>query len=133
MLIYLGVRREDVYITNAVKVRPDSNRTPTHEEIDSWYDMLLGELSTVQEEGTCIIVAMGAVAAYAILGEGYRTLAELRGKLHDVPLVGKVLFTYHPAYLLRNPAVKKESQKDLDILTKHVVKSKLRLYEGSRK
>ncbi|WP_317705898.1 uracil-DNA glycosylase [Methylomarinovum caldicuralii] len=108
MIRALGYRREQVYITNAVKCRPPGNRDPKPEEVAACEPFLQRQIALVRPR---IILAVGRIAAQALL----RTkvpLARLRGKVHDydgIPLI----VIYHPAYLLRNPAAKRQAWEDL--------------------
>lgn len=108
MIRALGYRREQVYITNVVKCRPPGNRDPRPEEVAACEPFLQRQIALVRPK---IILAVGRIAAQALL----RTkvpLARLRGKAHDyggIPLI----VIYHPAYLLRNPAAKRQAWEDL--------------------
>lgn len=109
----MGLPREQVYITNVVKCRPPGNRNPEAEEIAACAAYLDEQIRAVQPK---IILALGLVAAHRLLG-GESTLGSLRGRLH--PLPGhpgvQVLATYHPSYLLRNPAAKRDTWVDVQI------------------
>lgn len=111
MLWALGLKRgENVYIANVVKCRPPENRPPAPEEIAACMPYLREQIALISP---LIIVALGKTAATALLGLGSdKPLGQLRQKEHryvDTPLV----VTYHPAYLLRNPAEKAKSWEDL--------------------
>jgi len=124
MLDYLELKRELVYITNAVKVRPEGNRTPTDQEIDSWRQPLFDEVLNADVWGERkVALALGTVAAKAVLGvQGFRSLSYYRGQvLEEVSGFGDVIVTYHPAYLLRNPKAIPESKKDLDLVKAHLL------------
>ncbi len=109
MLRALGLKRgEDVYIANVVKCRPPQNRTPTDEECAACLPYLHRQIALIRPK---IIVALGKVAAHALLNTD-GTLGTLRLGQHrfgDIPLV----VTWHPAYLLRNPADKAKAWEDL--------------------
>ena len=104
----MGLTREAVYIANIVKCRPPSNRNPEPDEIGACRGYLERQIDLVAPD---VIVALGAVAARALLGvEG--GVGRLRARFHrfrDIP----VMPTYHPAYLLRNPADKRKVWEDL--------------------
>jgi uracil-DNA glycosylase len=109
MLAAMGLERgRDVYIANAVKCRPPLNRTPELGEIRACHAFLDRQIALIQPQ---IIVALGRPAFLALSGqEG--SIAHLRQKPLDrqgVPLI----VTYHPAYLLRNPADKRKAWEDL--------------------
>lgn len=109
----MGLRREQVYIANVVKCRPPGNRNPESEEIGACAPYLDEQIRAVQPR---IVVALGLVAAHRLLG-GESSLGSLRGRLHPLPSHAgvQVLVTYHPAYLLRNPAAKRETWMDIQI------------------
>jgi uracil-DNA glycosylase len=96
-----GNQAQQVYIANAVKCRPPGNRNPTPEEIYQCEPYLLRQVQLVQPK---VVVAMGRFAAHTLL-KTTEPIGRLRGRVHQyegIPLV----VTYHPAYLLRNPADK---------------------------
>jgi DNA polymerase len=101
----MNLTREDVYIANILKCRPDTpggssgNRPPTPREMETCRPYLLEQIQIIQPS---VLVALGAVAVEGLLGMR-RTMRELRGRWHSyngIPL----MITYHPAYLLRNQA-----------------------------
>ncbi|MBH9552232.1 uracil-DNA glycosylase [Inhella gelatinilytica] len=100
--------QDGVYIANAVKCRPPGNRTPTPEELAACRPYLLRQIELLQPR---IIVALGRVAVQSLLGqEG--ALGSLRGRVHPGPLGVPVVVSYHPSYLLRNPAEKAKAWAD---------------------
>lgn len=110
-----GLTRQEVYIANILKCRPPRNRNPHPHETDNCLPFLLKQLTVLQPR---VICALGAVAARTLL-QTEETIGRLRGKFHsyqDVPL----LCTYHPAYLLRNPAQKKAVWQDMQMLMKFI-------------
>lgn len=110
MIAAMGLKREDVYIANVVKCRPPGNRTPDPEEANTCSPFLFRQIDVVRPE---VIVALGATAATYLLGQR-QPLAGLRGRAH--PFRGsKLIVTYHPAFLLRDPRQKKEAWADLQI------------------
>lgn len=101
----MNFAREDVYIANILKCRPDmpagsfGNRPPTPTEMQTCRPYLVEQINIIQPS---VLVALGAVAVEGLLGTR-ATMRELRGRWHaynDIPL----MITYHPAYLLRNQA-----------------------------
>jgi uracil-DNA glycosylase len=110
MINAMGLQRAEVYIANVVKCRPPQNRTPEPEEANTCMQFLWRQIDVIRPE---IIVALGATAATYLLG-AKSALARLRGRIHDVR-GAKLIVTYHPAYLLRDPTQKKEAWKDLQI------------------
>jgi uracil-DNA glycosylase len=115
MINAMGLKREQVYIANVVKCRPPQNRTPEPEEANTCMQFLWRQIDIVRPE---VIVALGATAATYLLG-GRSPLAALRGRIHSVR-DAKLIVTYHPAYLLRDPRQKAETWKDLQIAMKEL-------------
>jgi uracil-DNA glycosylase len=115
MISAMGIRREDVYIANVVKCRPPSNRTPEKDECDTCSPFLMRQIDIVKPK---VIVALGAVAAKNLLAVN-DSMANLRGRWYDFR-DSKLLVTYHPAYLLRDPRQKKEAWKDLQMVMKYL-------------
>jgi DNA polymerase len=113
MISAMGIKREDVYIANVVKCRPPSNRTPEKDECDVCSPFLMRQIDVIKPK---VIVALGAVAAKNLLAVN-DSMANLRGRWYDFRN-SKLLVTYHPAYLLRDPRQKKEAWKDLQMAMK---------------
>ena len=110
MIAAMGLKREEVYIANVVKCRPPGNRTPEPEEANTCAPFLFQQIDVVRPE---VIVALGATASTYLLGQR-QPLAGLRGRIHSVR-GSKLIVTYHPAFLLRDPRQKKEAWADLQI------------------
>lgn len=110
MIGAMGLKREEVYIANVVKCRPPQNRTPEPEEANTCSPFLFRQIDVVRPE---VIVALGATAATYLLGQR-QPLAGLRGRTHEFR-GSKLIVTYHPAFLLRDPRQKKEAWADLQI------------------
>jgi len=108
MIEAMGLRRQDVYICNVVKCRPPENRLPEKDEIEKCSPFLLRQLDTIVPK---VIVCLGACAAQTLL-ETNRGISQFRGQWLDFR-GHKLIATYHPAYLLRNPSAKAEVWKDL--------------------
>jgi DNA polymerase len=109
----MKIRREDVYICNVIKCRPPDNRDPTPEEKRQCEPYLVQQLKLVKPK---VICALGGHAAKTLLKTDEST-GKLRGRWHfyeGVPL----RVTYHPAYLLRNPADKKRTWEDIQEVMK---------------
>ncbi|MEW5950189.1 MAG: uracil-DNA glycosylase [Thermodesulfobacteriota bacterium] len=109
----INLRREDVYICNIIKCRPPKNRNPEPDEIEACKPFLLKQLDAI---GPRLICALGSVAAQALL-ETAAPIGILRGRFHSFRGV-KLMPTYHPAYLLRNPAKKREVWEDMQKIQK---------------
>ncbi len=105
------MRREDIYICNVLRCRPPGNRLPAPEEATNCREFLDGQLAHVNPE---YIVCWGACAAQNLLGST-ETIGKLRRKFFTYGR-SKVLCTYHPAYLMRNPAAKKDVWEDMKML-----------------
>jgi DNA polymerase len=110
MLKALRLRREEVYITNILKSRPPGNRDPRPEEVTACEPFLRRQIALVQPQ---IILAIGRIAAQSLLKTD-APLSRLRGKVHRYEVIPLVV-TYHPAYLLRNPAAKRQAWEDLKL------------------
>lgn len=108
----MGLRRSEVYIANVLKCRPPGNRDPQPDERDSCAPFLEEQIAWLQPE---LIVALGRHAATRLLASE-APLNRLRGTLHPRPADGRmVLVTFHPAYLLRNPAAKTDCWQDIQL------------------
>lgn len=104
----LGLRREDVMIGNVNRCRPPGNRPPTPEEASMCKPFLLREIAIVRPE---IIVVLGNTAMRNLL-DTREGITKLRGRFQNYKGV-KVMPTFHPAYLLRDPSKKRETWEDL--------------------
>jgi DNA polymerase len=110
MIAAMGLKREQVYIANVVKCRPPNNRTPEPDEAHTCSPFLFRQIDVVSPR---VIVALGQTAVTYLTGEK-RPLSGWRGTVH--PLRGaKLIVTYHPAFLLRDPNQKKHAWADLQI------------------
>jgi len=108
MIEAMSLRREDVYICNVVKCRPPENRLPEKDEIATCSPFLFRQLAAIQPK---VICCLGACAAQTLL-ETNQGISRFRGEWFDFR-GSKLIATYHPAYLLRNPNAKSEVWKDL--------------------
>lgn len=104
----IGLRREDVLIGNVNRCRPPQNRTPTLEEAKTCKPFLLREIAVVRPE---VIVVLGNTAMKNLL-DTKEGITKLRGKFQDYKGI-KVMPTFHPAYLLRDPSKKREAWEDM--------------------
>lgn len=111
MIEAIGMKRSDVYIANVVKSRPPGNRAPEKDEVDTCSPFLFRQIAAIRPK---LIVTLGNPATQSIL-RTKKGISVLRGQLLDYPqLTGvKVIPTFHPAYLLRDPSKKKETWHDL--------------------
>jgi uracil-DNA glycosylase family 4 len=108
MIKAMSLERSDVYICNVVKCRPPENRTPEHDEIATCSPFLLRQLEFIRPK---VIVCLGNVAAQNLLGTN-KSISHFRGQWFDFR-GSRLIATYHPAYLLRNPAAKSDVWTDL--------------------
>jgi uracil-DNA glycosylase len=106
----IGLQREDVYIANVIKCRPPQNRNPEQDEVDTCEPFLFQQIDVIKPT---VIVALGTFAARTLL----RTLdpiSRLRGRVFEYR-GAKLIPTFHPAYLLRNPSSKREVWEDMKL------------------
>jgi uracil-DNA glycosylase len=115
MIAAMGLDRQRVYIANIVKCRPPKNRVPEPAEANVCTQFLFQQIGVIRPK---LIVALGATAATYLLGTK-AALSVLRGKMHDC-MGTKLIVTYHPAYLLRDPRQKAETWKDLQLAMKYL-------------
>jgi DNA polymerase len=105
------MKREDVYICNILRCRPPGNRVPSLEEAENCREYLDAQIAIVNPD---YIVCWGSTAAKNLLGSE-DSIGKMRGKFFAYGRA-KVLCTYHPSYLLRNPAAKKDVWDDMKFL-----------------
>ena len=107
----IGLTRDEVYIANVIKCRPPQNRNPEPDEVDTCEPFLFQQVDIISPR---VIVALGTFAARTLL----RTLdpiSRLRGRVYEYR-GAKLIPTFHPAYLLRNPASKREVWEDMKVV-----------------
>ena len=109
----MGLAREDVYIANVVKCRPPGNRNPEPDEIEACSPFLQAQIAAI---APTVIVALGKFAAQTLL-QTETPISRLRGQFHTLGGVA-VMPTFHPSYLLRNPAAKREVWEDMKMVMK---------------
>lgn len=121
----MGLRREDVYIGNVLKCRPPQNRTPNAQEIVACSPYLFEQIKIVSPK---VIIALGSPAVRTLL-ETKESITKLRGRFFDYYLDGplspdskviKLMPTFHPAYLLRNPSEKIKVWEDIKQVLKYL-------------
>ncbi|MFL5351308.1 uracil-DNA glycosylase [Archangium sp.] len=113
MIEAMGFRRDDVYICNVVKCRPPNNRNPEPDEVAACEPFLRAQLQALQPKA---IVALGKFAAQTLLRDS-TPITKMRGNWREYEGV-KLMPTFHPAYLLRQPAEKKKAWEDLQQVMK---------------
>jgi DNA polymerase len=109
----IDLKREDIYIANVIKCRPPQNRNPEPDEVETCEPFLFQQIDIVEPK---VIVALGKFAAQTLL----RTLdpiSRLRGRVYEYR-GAKLIPTFHPAYLLRNPSSKREVWEDMKLVRK---------------
>ena len=111
----MKLQRKDVYICNILKCRPPGNRNPQPDEIEKCEPFLKKQLGIISPE---IICALGTFAAKTLLKTDI-PISALRGRFHLYEGI-KLMPTYHPAYLLRNPSAKKQVWEDVQMIMKDV-------------
>ena len=104
----MKLTRDDVYIANVIKCRPPENRNPEPDELDACRPYIRKQVEIIQPK---VIVTLGRFALQSLTEKGY-AISSARGQWLEYNGV-KVMPTYHPAYLLRNPAAKKEVWADM--------------------
>lgn len=111
----MKMSRDDVFICNVLKCRPPGNRNPNPEEILHCEPYLLRQLDVLRPK---VICAMGAVAAHTLL-KNTLAISRLRGEWHTYHGIA-LRVTYHPAYLLRNPADKVKTWEDVKEILRYL-------------
>lgn len=113
----IGMKRGDVYIANVVKCRPPDNRAPLPDEIATCLPFLMKQIAVIRPK---VIVALGKIAAQALLNTN-EPITKIRGRFHRWGDI-LVMPTFHPAYLLRNPAMKRYVWEDMKLVKKELDK-----------
>lgn len=111
MINAMGLKREEVYIANIVKCRPPANRAPEFAEATTCSQFLVKQIDIVRPQ---VIVALGKTAANYLRGNN-DSLTSQRGQWHSLR-GAKLMVTFHPAFLLRDPRQKAEAWKDLQLV-----------------
>jgi DNA polymerase len=107
----IGLRRDDVYIANVIKCRPPGNRNPEQDEVDTCEPFLFSQIDAIKPK---VIVALGTFAARALL-RTLEPISRLRGRVFEYR-GARLVPTFHPAYLLRNPGSKREVWEDMKLV-----------------
>jgi DNA polymerase len=111
----MGLRREDVYILNVLKCRPPGNRNPEPDEVDNCRRYFERQFEAINPEFIC---CLGGVAAQALL-ETKEAVGRMRGRFYNYENA-RVVVTYHPSYLLRNPSAKAKTWEDVQLLMREM-------------
>ena len=104
----IGLKREDVYIANVIKCRPPENRNPEPDEVEQCEPFLFRQVDTIKPK---VIVALGTFAAKSLL-KSTDSISRLRGRVYEYR-GAKLVPTFHPAFLLRNPSCRREVWEDM--------------------
>ena len=107
----IDLKREDVYIANVIKCRPPQNRNPDPDEVETCEPFLFRQIDVIKPR---VIVALGKFAAQTLLGTE-EPISRLRGRVFAYR-GAKLVPTFHPAYLLRNPSSKREVWEDMKLV-----------------
>jgi DNA polymerase len=107
----IDLKREDVYIANVIKCRPPQNRNPEPDEVDTCEPFLFRQIDAIKPK---VIVALGKFGAQTLL-KTLDPISRLRGRVFDYR-GAKLIPTFHPAYLLRNPSSKREVWEDMKLV-----------------
>jgi uracil-DNA glycosylase family 4 len=109
----IELKREDVYIANVIKCRPPQNRNPEPDEVATCEPFLFQQIDAIRPK---VIVALGKFGAQTLL-RTLEPISKLRGRVFDYR-GSKLIPTFHPAYLLRNPSSKREVWEDMKLVRK---------------
>lgn len=119
MLQAIGMRRDQVYLTNIVKCRPEQDLAPGDTELKTCRSFLLRQIAVVNPT---VILAMGPLATQTLL-KNKSPLSRLRGRFHTFHGID-LMPTFHPAFLIANPALKKATWLDLQMVQKRCAEGK---------
>ncbi|HET6370425.1 MAG TPA: uracil-DNA glycosylase [Nitrospiria bacterium] len=108
IIVAMGLTRDEVYIANIIKCRPPKNRNPQPDEIAACEPFLIRQLACIRPR---VICALGTFSAQTLLSTTQK-ITQLRGRFHNFHGI-KLMPTFHPAYLLRNPHEKKTVWEDM--------------------
>lgn len=115
LLHKLGLRREEVYITNVVKSRPPGNRDPEPDEIAACLPFLKKQIKAIQPR---VIVTLGKIATQALMNTR-EPITRIRGRWHKYDDV-RVMPTFHPSYLLRFPKERHKTWEDMQLVMEYL-------------
>ncbi len=116
MIVAMGLKRAEVFITNVVKCRPPANRAPEPDEVAACMPFLLAQIAAIKPR---IICTLGNVPLKALFGDGVEGITRSRGRrmtYQGIPVIP----TFHPSFLLRNPAAKKPCWEDLQLVLREL-------------
>jgi DNA polymerase len=107
----IGLQRDDVYIANVIKCRPPQNRNPEPDEVEACEGFLFQQIDAIKPT---VVVALGKFGAQTLL-RTLEPISRLRGRVFDYR-GAKLIPTFHPAYLLRNPGAKRDVWEDMKLV-----------------
>jgi DNA polymerase len=110
MIEAMGYRRDEVYIANVIKCRPPENRNPDPDEVETCEPFLFQQIAAIRPK---VIVALGSFAAKTLL-KTQSPISRLRGRVYEYH-GARLVPTFHPSYLLRSPAQKRDAWEDLKV------------------
>ena len=126
MLLSINLNRNNVYITNVVNYRPPENRSPTDEEVKRYLPYLVKHIEIINPK---ILILLGSTALNTIIGKE-KIISEARGVWKE-DKIGKckafIIASFHPAFLMRQPAQKAMSWIDLKIIKKKITDLKIKI------
>ena len=111
----INLERDEIYIGNIIKCRPPNNRNPENDEIKACYPFLERQIKTIKPK---VICTLGSFASQTLL-KTKTPISKLRGKFYDYNGI-KLMPTYHPAYLLRDPNKKRDVWEDVQLIQKEL-------------
>jgi DNA polymerase len=114
----IGMKREDVYIANVIKCRPPQNRNPEPDEVETCEPFLFRQIDIIKPK---VIVALGKFGAQTLL-RTLEPISRLRGRVFEYR-GAKLIPTFHPAYLLRNPSSKRDVWEDMKLVRRLLTES----------
>jgi uracil-DNA glycosylase len=126
MLLSINLDRDNVYISNVVNYRPPENRNPSKEEINRYLPYLIKHIELINPQ---ILILLGSTALNAVIGDD-NTISDVRGKWIEKKIGNcstLVMATFHPAFLMRQPAQKKLSWIDLKMIKKKISDLKIKI------
>ena len=126
MLLSINLDRDNVYISNVVNYRPPENRNPSKEEINRYLPYLIKHIELINPQ---ILILLGSTALNAVIGDD-NTISDVRGKWIEKKIGNcstLVMATFHPAFLMRQPAQKKLSWIDLKMIKKKILDLKIKI------
>ena len=126
MLLSINLDRDNVYISNVVNYRPPENRNPSKEEINRYLPYLIKHIELINPQ---ILILLGSTALNAVIGDD-NTISDVRGKWIEKKIGNcstLVMATFHPTFLMRQPAQKKLSWIDLKMIKKKISDLKIKI------